>query len=214
MKRHLLAAVSFLASGIAPALAALPSAAAEPLPPLDAFVCTNAGSPLNLRSGPSFDSPAIGQLPDDSRVWLVAPAAGNWQPVATSGARGYVWADYVCEPEIAEIDADADAGPAADEMPSVMPPTATGAPPARCGLGDNIRNVRRTGGLDVYELPSPDAPVLASLNDGAAIEIVPTSVTNEDGSIWMPIDFPADGYIPVGRDGLVTNIVYCTRFYE
>ncbi|MGD1900747.1 MAG: SH3 domain-containing protein [Geitlerinemataceae cyanobacterium] len=209
MKRHVLVAV--LASAIAPVLTVARPASADPLPPLDGFVCTNSGEVLNLRSGPSFDSPTIGQLPNDSRVWLVAPRAGSWQPIATAGARGYVWADYVCEPEMAQIDVDDDMG--MDMGNDMVMPSGSSAVPARCGAGDNIRNVSREGGLGVYEMPDFNSPTIASLNDGAAIEIVPTSITNDDGSIWMPLDFPADGYIPVGRDGTVTNIIYCTRFY-
>jgi hypothetical protein len=55
---------------------------------------------------------------------------------------------------------------------------------------------------------------VATLNDGAAVTIVPTPVNHDDGSIWLPISYPSEGYLMAGRDGVVSNIVYCTRFYD
>jgi len=184
--------------------------ASDPLPPIDAHVCTG-GSPLNLRLSPDPNATVIAQIPNDAQVWLVAPRLGNWLPIATEGARGYVWADYVCEPVVTEIDVSDDAN---NDGPFNPAQTTTNATPARCSREENIRNVRRVGGLDLHDLPSPDSKVLATLNDGAAITIVPTAVGHSDGSTWLPISYPGEGYVMAGRDGVVNNIVYCTRFYD
>ena len=56
--------------------------------------------------------------------------------------------------------------------------------------------------------------MLATLNDGAAIAIIPSPFDHSDGSTWVPITYPEDGYVIGGSDGVVTNIVYCTRFYD
>ena len=196
---------------IAPLLT-LSAQAADPLPATNARVCTG-GSPLNLRLSPDPHATVLAQIPNTAQVWLVAPQVGNWVPIATPGARGYVWADYICEQVVTEIDVDAtdiDAG-ASSSTPAAATAYAT---PARCSREDNVRNVRHAGGLEVHDLPSPDAKVVANLNNGAAITIVPTPVSHSDGSTWLPISYPSEGYVMAGRDGVVSNIVYCTRFYN
>jgi len=182
--------------------------AADPLPAIDARVCTR-GSSLNLRLSPDPNATVLAQLPNDTRVWRVAPPVGNWVPIATATARGYVWADYICGPVITEIDVQA----GVNGLPHSMPSRAYAAP-ARCSREDNVRNVRHIGGLEVHDLPSSDAKVIANLNNGAAITIVPTPVGHSDGSMWLPISYPTEGYVMAGRDGVVSNIVYCTRFYD
>jgi hypothetical protein len=195
-------------------LPTLPALASEPLPPLDAYICTS-GAPLNMRRAPEPNAAVIAQIPNESQVWLVAPPVGNWLPIATTEARGYVWADYVCEPTITEIEVnEPDAMGQREPSNAAKPRTTTNATPARCSREDNIRNVRHAGGLDVHDLPSPDSQVIATLNDGAAITIVPTPVGYDDGSTWLPISYPTEGYLMAGRDGVVSNIVYCTRFYD
>ena len=70
------------------------------------------------------------------------------------------------------------------------------------------------GGLDVHDSPDPNAPILATLNDGAAIAIIASPFGHSDGSTWIPVTYPEDGYVMAGRDGVVNNIVYCTRFTD
>lgn len=218
MKRSSSAILAIVAQTIASisTTIAAPALASEPLPAIDAYVCTG-GSALNMRRSPEPNAAVIAQIPNDSQVWLVAPLVGNWLPIATASARGYVWANYVCEPTTTEIDVnvEADANAGTNEPSMAAKPQATAnATPARCSREENIRNVRRIGGLDVHDLPSSESPVIATLNDGAAIMIVPTPVGHDDGSTWLPISYPAEGYLMAGRDGVVGNIVYCTRFYD
>ncbi|TAF53347.1 MAG: SH3 domain-containing protein [Oscillatoriales cyanobacterium] len=193
---------------------AVPALASEPLPPIEAYVCTS-GAPLNLRQAPGPNAAVIAQIPNQSPIWQVAPVAGNWVPVATSEARGYVWANYVCDRVSTEIDVDVEADAGSNEPPiATKPQTTTNATPARCSREENIRNVRRAGGIDVHDLPNAESQVVATLNDGAAITIVPTAVNHDDGSIWLPISYPSQGYLMAGRNGVVNNVVYCTRFYD
>ena len=214
MKHQLSAIVTIVAQTIATisTVIAVPALASEPIPPIEAYVCTG-GAPLNLRQAPEPNATVIAQIPNQSPVWQVAPVAGNWVPVATSEARGYVWANYVCDRVTTEIDVNVEADARANE-PITKPQTSTNATPARCSREENIRNVRRAGGLDVHDSPAVESQVVATLNDGAAVTIVPTPVNHDDGSIWLPISYPSEGYLMAGRDGVVSNIVYCTRFYD
>lgn len=198
MKLRLLLAAAFLAPLFAPALAqAQPS-------PQESIVCT-AGSPLNLREMP--DGPVIASLANGTRVWLVAPPAGNWQPIATNEYRGYVWKSYLdpnCNTQT----------PTPIPGPVVPAPNPSAVVPARCGANDpNLRNIRFPGGLSIYDRPSSSGQKLAAINDGGVIRLDGVSTTDTSNVIWQPINYPAKGFIASGQNGVVTNVVYCTRFY-
>lgn len=198
MKLRLLLSAALFAPMLAPALVQ-----AQPTPP-ESRVCT-AGSPLNLRDMP--DGAAIATIPNGTRVWLVAPAAGNWQPIATTEYRGYVWKSYLdpnCNTQVP------------NPTPTPIPPISSNpnVVPARCGANDPfLRNVRFRGGLSIYDRPTYDGQQLAVINDGGVIRLDGVSTTDTAGVIWQPINYPAKGFIPSGQNGVVTNVVYCTRFY-
>lgn len=197
MKFRLLLAAASLAPLFAPALAQAQPSSQE------SIVCT-AGSPLNLREMP--DGPVITTLANGSRVWLVAPAAGNWQPVATNEYRGYVWKSY--------LDPNCNTQTPAPTPTPVPVPIGSAVVPARCGANDpNLRNIRFRGGLTIYDQPNYNAQKLATINDGGVIRLDGISTTDASRVIWQPINYPAKGYIPSGQNGVVTNVVYCTRFY-
>jgi hypothetical protein len=198
MKFRLLLAAALLAPLFAPALAQ-----AQPTPK-ESLVCTS-GSPLNLRETP--DGSVIASLANGTRVWLVAPAAGNWQPIATNEYRGYVWKAF--------LDPNCNTQTPAP-IPEPIPPV-TNNPyvvPARCGANDpNLRNIRFQGGLSIYDQPSYTGRKVAAINDGGVIRLDGVSTADASGVIWQPINYPFKGFIASGQNGVVTNVVYCTRFY-
>jgi len=207
IKRYILTVCTIAAGTITPFFSA--PAQAEPVPAAESYVCRTT-SVLNLRATP--DGQVIDQLEPGTRVWKVAPAVGSWQPIATVDARGYVWGDYVCNSTEFEAWANTQ-GNSPSPMPNrtLIPRAVT---PARCGEGDNVRNIDHPGGIQVLDAPATDANVVGSVSDGAAVRIVPDAVTTlADGSIWLPIEFPLDGYFQAGQGEVVDRVVYCTRFY-
>jgi hypothetical protein len=198
MKLPLLLAGALLAPIFAPALAQ-----AQPTPQ-ESIVCTY-GSPLNLREMP--DGAVIASLANGTRVWLVAPPAGNWQPIATNEYRGYVWKSF--------LDPNCNTQTPAP-TPETVPPVSNNSSvvPARCGANDpNLRNIRFRGGLSIYDRASSTGQKLATINDGGVIRLDGPSTTDASGVIWQPINYPSKGFIASGQNGVVTNVVYCTRFY-
>jgi hypothetical protein len=198
MKFRLLLAATLLAPIFAPALAQ-----AQPNPQ-ESLVCTS-GSPLNLRETP--DGSVIASLANGTRVWLVAPPAGNWQPIATNEYRGYVWKSFLdpnCNTQ----------NPAPVPQPVPPVPVNPGVVPARCSANDpNLRNIRFQGGLTIYDRASSSGQKLAVINNGGVIRLDGPSTTDASGVIWQPINYPSKGFITSGQNGVVTNVVYCTRFY-
>ncbi|KPQ32300.1 MAG: SH3 domain-containing protein [Phormidium sp.] len=167
--------------------------------PNQAHVCTP-GPRLNLRETPGGRVLTI--LNNGTSLERVAAPAGNWQPVATSDYRGYVWSDYVCDGE-------------SDEAVAQRPARAARFQPAMCPDVNLARNVVTPDGLNVYRSNNPNSEILRFLNEGAAIILGSTNpTTDEAGYLWLPIEQPATGYIRVGRDGVVDKIGNCTRFYS
>ncbi|MGB7274777.1 MAG: hypothetical protein WBC69_15880, partial [Geitlerinemataceae cyanobacterium] len=202
MKLPLFLAGALLAPIFAPALVQ-----AQPTPQ-ESRVCT-AGSPLNLREMP--DGRVIASLANGSRVWLVAPAAGNWQPIATNEYRGYVWKGFL-DPNCTTQNPTPPTTPAPEPIPPIS--NNPSVVPARCGVNDpNLRNIRFRGGLGIYDRPSYDGQQLATIGDGGVIRLDGVSTTDASSVIWQPINHPARGFIVSGQNGVVANVVYCTRFY-
>jgi hypothetical protein len=67
--------------------------------------------------------------------------------------------------------------------------------------------------LTVFDRPSTQGAQLARVNNGGVIRLDGTSTVDAQGMIWQPINHPAKGFILGGSNGVVNNIVYCTRFY-
>ncbi|MDY6937696.1 MAG: SH3 domain-containing protein [Cyanobacteriota bacterium] len=171
----------------------------------EVLVCSGI-SALNLRETPG--GRILESLPPGTPVLKVAPPAGDWQPIATEEYRGYVWGAYLCS-EASEPEPEPDNNP---EKPVVIRPTVT---PARCGRNDaDLRNVRSRGGLEIFAQPDSTSEILGFANNGGVIRLNGVSIVDAMGVIWQPINHPERGYIEGGRDGIVDNIVYCTRFYE
>lgn len=166
--------------------------------PNQAHVCTP-GPRLNLRETPGGRVLTI--LNNGASLERVAAPAGNWQPVATSDYRGYVWSGYVCDGE-------------SDEPVAQQPARAARFQPAMCPDVSLARNVVTPDGLNVYRANNPNSEIVRFLNEGAAIILGSTNATTDEaGYLWLPIEQPAMGYIRVGRDGVVDKIGNCTRFY-
>ncbi len=195
-----------IAPATAPATApeAKPEIAPATTPLPEAFVCT-AGSPLNLRETP--DGRVLTSLAIGTKVQLVAPAAGDWQPVAVGEFRGYVWKAYLSSTN--------NCGTAPVPAPTPVPiGPVGGVTPARCGANDPaLRNIRYTGGLSVFDRPSTQGTQLARVNNGGVIRLDGISTVDAQGIIWQPVNYPVKGFITSGSNGVVNNIVYCTRFY-
>ncbi|MGC9506282.1 hypothetical protein [Baaleninema sp.] len=170
-----------------------PNSAIAQSVPETASVCTN-GYRLNLRQTPNGQVLTI--LEDGELVERVAPPAGPWQPVAANGYRGYVWGDYLC-----------------DRGSVTPPPSMTGFQPAMCASAENARNVRHTGGLNIYRNSNPNSEILGRLNNGSAVLISGEPTVDASGTVWQPIDAPVGGFIRAGENNRVTNIVECTRYY-
>jgi hypothetical protein len=193
-----------IAPSTTPAPAPETAPATTPLP--EAVVCT-AGSPLNLRETP--DGRVLTALPIGTKVQLVAPAAGDWQPVAYGEFRGYVWKAYLNSGSTCPgSSAGGGMTPTPDPLPVGL------VTPARCGANDPaLRNVRYTGGLPVFDRPSTQGTQLARVNNGGVIRLDGASAVDAQGVIWQPINYPTKGFVMGGSNGVVNNIVYCTRFY-
>ncbi|USR92848.1 SH3 domain-containing protein [Phormidium yuhuli AB48] len=167
--------------------------------PNDAHICTP-GARLNLRESPG--GRVLTVLDNRTSVERVAPPAGNWQPVAAGGQRGYVWSGYVCDGEATGAVAQRPAGTARFE-------------PAMCPDVTLARNVIALDGLNIHRSNNPDSEILRFLSRGAAIILGSTNPSRDEaGHIWLPVEQPAMGYIRVGRDGVVDKIGNCTRFYD
>ncbi|MCC5899834.1 MAG: SH3 domain-containing protein [Phormidium sp. BM_Day4_Bin.17] len=166
--------------------------------PNDAHVCTP-GPRLNLRETPGGRVLTI--LDNRQSIERVAPPAGNWQPVAAPGYRGYVWSGYVCDGD-------------ADEPVAQRPARAARFQPAMCPDVSLARNVVAPDGLNVHRSNNPNSEIVRFLSEGAAIILGSTNPSiDEAGYIWLPVEQPAMGYIRVGQDGVVDKIGNCTRFY-
>jgi Bacterial SH3 domain len=219
MKNSLLLATLFLSPILSPVLSVPAVLAQKPDPTVapsttpstapgtvtlpEAVVCTN-GSPLNLREAP--DGRVLTTIAIGTRVQLIAPPAGDWQPIAYGNFRGYVWKAYL---------ADSCSGGTPAPLPTPVPTPIGSVTPARCGANDPLlRNVSYTGGLPVFDRPSSQGTRLALVNNGGVIRLDGPSTVDAQGSIWQPINHPTKGFILSGSNGIVTNIVYCTRFYS
>ncbi|MDC0833723.1 hypothetical protein AY599_22100 [Leptolyngbya valderiana BDU 20041] len=161
--------------------------------PESAAVCTD-GYRLNLRQTPNGQILTV--LNDGDVVERVAPPAGPWQPVAANGYRGYVWGDYLCD----------------RSAPTPRPPV-VGFQPAMCANVDNARNIRHTGGLNVYRNSNPNSEIIGRLNNGSAVLLSGNAIVDASGTIWQPIDAPFGGFIRAGENERVTNLIECTRYY-
>ncbi|MBE9040897.1 SH3 domain-containing protein [Oscillatoriales cyanobacterium LEGE 11467] len=206
MKFHLPIAELSLALLLTPAFAPA-SVQAQPAA-REAVVCPGI-SALNLREIP--DGRILDALPPGTSVLQVAPPAGDWQPIATEDYRGYVWGAYLCD-DVAQTEPEPeDDGDKTPDKDAVGPMVT----PARCGRNDeNLRNVSYSGGLEIYARPDSASPILGFIGDGGVVRLNGVSFVGGTGVIWQPINFPERGYIEGGRDGVVSNLVYCTRFYE
>ena len=190
-----------LAPTLAPASVQAQPAAREVL------VCSGI-SALNLRETPG--GRILDSLAPGTTVLQVAPPAGDWQPIATEDYRGYVWGAYLCA-DAPEPEPEPEVGGEKDKDILVR----SRVTPARCGVNDpNLRNVNYPGGLEIYARPDSSSEVLGFVGDGGVVRLNGVSFDTGTEVIWQPINHPERGYIEGGRNGIVENIIYCTRFYE
>ena len=193
MKLHLLLPLLLLGGAIAPEAARSQSVGDT------AYICTSRGEWLYVRRAPGGE--VLTSLAPGTPVVRTGPIEGNWQPIAAEGITGYAWSDYVT-PTCRRF---------ASTPPPAVPtaPVPVPAPQPRCRGDLNEYIVTYEAGLGIHRLTNFTSDKIDVALYDSIVRTSGETVTDESGLIWQPIDRPDVGFIAVGSDGEIRNIVPC-----
>jgi len=86
---------------------------------------------------------------------------------------------------------------------------------ANCIPGDDLqRQVNYRAGLGLHRLPGFQSPKLALVQHGEVVRVNGPTTVDDNGVLWQPVNFPTSGFVAVGSNGEIRNLVACPQLQQ
>lgn len=163
--------------------------------PTETEISTTVGVPLNVRSEPTLNAPAIAMLETGTQIQILRTQSVDgiiWAYVSadTLTENGWVMATYLNTVE-------------GETLPTVSADVTHGSPSNASG---NTVTVTTKGAVDLYASPTVQGRVVFQLEDGSPVTILRIdSIGQQSWAYVQSVDLDRPGWIPL--DSLITDNV-------